>query len=161
MTMRVPHIVPFVVLGAVLVVVGMAWLSNVALLRERAARAIAVVSVDGSLEFTTSRGEAVAIALGDNCKQRVSAGLGRRCDVYLEPGDEILLNYDAADPQHVWLGSTPGGVAPTMTLYAGISVLTAASIMLRWAAGIPGRLRALVRPVERLAGRDVSRRPDA
>ena len=158
--MRVPHIVPFVVLGVVLVVVGTAWLSNVGLLRERSSRAIAVMSVDGSLEFTTSRGEVFAIALGDNCKQRVSAALGRRCEVYLDPGDEILLNYDTADPQHVWLGATPGGVTPTVTLYAGISILTAASIMLWWAAGMPRRLRALIRPAERQAGRDVSRRPD-
>ena len=160
MTMRVPHIIPLVILGAVLVVVGADWLSNVGVIRERSRSAVAVVSADGSLVFTTARGEVVATVLGGGCKQRVSAPLGRRCAVYFEPGDEVVLHYDTADPQHVWYGTTPGGVAPTMTLYAGISTLTVGVILLWWAAGMPRRLRALLLPIERLAGRDVSDHAD-
>lgn len=155
MTMRVPHLISFVVLGVVLIVAGAAWLSDVGALRERTLGAVATVSADGSLVFTTARGEVVAAVLGDNCKQRVSAPPGRRCAVYFEAGDEVILQYDAADPQHVWHGTTPGGFAPTMTLYAGITVLTSSLLMLWWAAGMPQRLRALLRPIGRLGGKDV------
>ena len=160
MTMRVPHLIPLVVLGVVVVVVGTAWLSDVGALRERTRSAVAVVAMDGSLVFTTAQGEVVAAALGDNCKQRVSAPPGRRCAVYLEPGDEVVLQYDTADPLHVWHGTTPGGFAPTMTLYAGIMVLTTSVILLWWAAGMPRRLRALLLPLGRLANRDVSDHTD-
>ena len=160
MTMRVPHIIPVIALGAVLAVVGTTWLSNVGALQERSDRSVAVMSGDGRLEFTTSRGEVVATALGDNCKQRVSASLGRRCEVYFEPGDEVLLHYDTANPQHVWRGATPGGLGPTITLYAGITTLTAGVILLWWAVGMPRRLRALLLPLGRLAGRDGSHRAD-
>ena len=160
MTMRVPHIIPVVILGVVLTVVGTTWLSSVEVLQERSDRAIAVMSADGRLEFTTSQGEVVATALGDNCKQRVSASFGRRCEVYLDPGDEVLLHYDTDNPQHVWRGATPGGVGPTTTLYAGITTLTVGLILLWWATGMPRRLRALLLPLGRLAGRDASHRAD-
>ena len=158
--MRVPHLISFVVLGIVLTVAGAAWLSDVGALRERTLGAVATVSADGSLVFTTARGEVVAAVLGDNCKQRVSAPPGRRCVVYFEAGDEVILQYDAADPQHVWHGTTPGGFVPTITLYAGITVLTSSLLMLWWAAGMPQRLRALVRPIGRPARRDVPEHAD-
>ena len=115
---------------------------------------------DSPSSFTTSQGEVVATALGDNCKQRVSASLGRRCEVYLDPGDEVLLHDDADNPQHVWRGATPGGVGPTTTLYAGITTLTVSLILLWWATGMPRRLRALLLPLGSLAGRDASHRAD-
>ena len=55
--MRVPHLISFVVLGVVLTVAGAAWLSDVGALRERTLGAVATVSADGSLVFTTARGE--------------------------------------------------------------------------------------------------------
>lgn len=161
MTLRVRHLIPLAILGAVVVAVGSAWLSDVGDLRERTRSAVATVSADGSFVFTTAQGEVVAARLGDNCKQRVSAPPGRSCEVYFEAGDEVILQYDDADPQHVWYGATPGGFGPTLVLYAGIIVLTSSLTLLWWAAGMPERLRALkLLPAERLAGRDEPDRAD-
>lgn len=160
MTMRVPHLIPLLILGVALTVAGSVWLSDVGDLRERTATAVATVAADGSLVFTTAQGEVIAAVLGDNCKQRVSAPPGRSCAVYFEAGDEVVLQYDSADPQHVWHGTTPGGFAPTLTLYAGIIALTTALILLWWAVGMPRRLRALMRPLVRLGEGDVSDRAD-
>ena len=161
MTLRVRHLIPLAVLGAVIVVAGSAWLSDIGDLRERAASAVATVAADSSLVFTTAQGDIVAVTLGDSCKQRVSAPPGRRCEVYFEAGDEVVLQYDPADPQHVWYGATPGGFGPTLMLYAGIIVLTSSLTLLWWAAGMPERLRVLkLLPAGRLAGRDASDHAD-
>ena len=157
MTLRVRHLIPLAVLGVVVTFLGSAWLSDVGDLRERTRSAVATVSADGSLVFTTAQGDVVAARLGDNCKQRVSAPPGRRCEVYFEAGDEVVLHYDPADPQHVWHGATPGGFGPTLTLYAGIIVLTSSLTLLWWAAGMPDRLRALkLLPAVRPARKDLS-----
>ncbi len=158
--MRIPHLILLSILGVALTVAGSLWLSDVGDLRERTASAVATVSADGSLVFTAADGVVVATVLGDGCKQRVSTPPGRSCAVYLEEGDEVVLQYDTADPQHVWHGTTPGGVAPTLTLYAGIIALTTSLILLWWATGMPQRLRALMRPIERLRATDVSDRAD-
>ena len=161
MTLRVPHLIPLAILGIVVTVLGSAWLSGVGDLRERARSAVATVSADASLVFTTAQGDVVAARLGDNCKQRVSAPPGRRCEVYFEAGDEVVLRYDPADPQYVWHGATPGGFGPTLVLYAGIIILTSSSTLLWWAAGMPQRLRALVRPIGRPARKDLPDRADS
>ena len=156
MILRVRHLIPLAILGVVVTLLGAAWLSGVGDLRERTRSAVATVSADGSLVFTTAQAEVVAATLGDNCKQRVSAPPGRRCEVYFEAGDEVVLQYDPADPQHVWYGATPGGFGPTLILYAGIIILTSSLTLLWWATGMPQRLRALMRPIGRLEDNDAS-----
>ena len=123
-----------VAVGLALLLPGNAKLTSVGELRNRTHIALAVVA-DTTLTFETDAGERVTLPLFDECKQRISKPPDRGCQAYFEPGDEVRVWYDSANPRHVWQGSTPGGLSATLLFYSGVTLITVAIVFLWFSSG--------------------------
>lgn len=105
--------------GLLLFTWGSIWLGQTGDLAERTEQAIGVLA-GGSVQFTDSSGAVITAALPTDCKRRAKNGRG--CRAFFEDGDEVLVWYDAANPERIWYGSTPGGFWAAVFLFIGTSL---------------------------------------
>jgi hypothetical protein len=134
LNLRASHSLILVVVGLALLLLGNARLTSVGELRDRTEITLAVVA-GTSLTFETDAGERITVSLLDECKQRITKPPASGCQAYFEPGDEVRVWYDSADPRHVWQGSTPGGLSATLLFYAGVTLITVAIVFLWFSSG--------------------------
>ena len=107
------------VVAAIVIFAGWAWLGVVAELADRAERALAVYE-DSRLTYTTQAGQTVTIPAWTECKY-----FSRRsdeCVTYYANGDEVVVTFDSAEPSRTWRGPTPGGQAAAVVFWSGITL---------------------------------------
>ncbi len=137
MEIRSSHAVIAITLGLLLSIAGAAWLSRVGELADRTTQTIATVDAT-TLIFSTLDGEDFTVPLINDCKRAPAAG--RECIERFRSGDEVLIWYDIADPQHVWQGSTPGGGSAILLLYGGLTAATFGVVTLWFTSGLTALL---------------------
>lgn len=126
------------VVAAIVIFAGWAWLGVVTELAERSERSMAVYE-DSRLTYTTQAGHTVTIPAWTECKN-----YSRRTDEcigYYQDGDEVLVTFDSAEPSRTWRGPTPGGQAAAALFWSGIALGVVAFLSLWFTSPLYRRIR--------------------
>ena len=126
------------VVAAIVIFAGWAWLGVVTELADRAERSMAVYE-DSRLTYTTQAGQMVTIPAWTECKYY--SRRADECVTYYADGDEVVVTFDSAEPSRTWRGPTPGGQAAAALFWSGIALGVIAVLSLWFTSPLYRRIR--------------------